>query len=96
MNIGNNVKVIAVSGKFSKYLSRPGREANLLKSTATTASFTSRRPGEPFTTTATTTGLSLMTYGRFTTDPARRNARKGGKRDELEKASNAPRRSNSG
>jgi len=31
MNIGSTVKVTALSGKYSKYLSRPGREGKLIK-----------------------------------------------------------------
>lgn len=31
MNIGSDVKVITLSGKYSKYLSRPGREGKLIK-----------------------------------------------------------------
>jgi len=31
MNIGSSVKVIALSGKCSKYLTRPGREGKLIE-----------------------------------------------------------------
>lgn len=31
MNIGSNVKVTALSDKYSKYLSHPGREGKLIK-----------------------------------------------------------------
>ncbi|MBA7607016.1 hypothetical protein ES703_14168 [subsurface metagenome] len=31
MNIGSSVKVTTLSGKYSKYLSRPGREGKLIK-----------------------------------------------------------------
>lgn len=31
MNIGSDVKVTTLSGKYSKYLTRPGREGKLIK-----------------------------------------------------------------